>query len=530
MQRRSVLKSALAGAAVLAAPSLARAQGAAGRKNVLRFVPQSDLASLDPIWTTADVTRNYSLAVFDTLYGIDASFNPQLQMLAGATTSADGLTWDLTLRDGLLFHDGSKVLAADCVASIKRFVVRDALGSALGVRMAEITAPSDKMIRIRLTKKFGLLPTALGQYGCAIMPERIAKTDPFTQISEAVGSGPFRFKADERLPGARVVFEKFAGYVPRADGVASATAGPKIVHLDRVEWQVMPDPGTAQSALINNEVDWWENPSFDLIPPLRKDRRLTVRVTDVTGEIGCLRFNHLLPPFNNLAIRKVVQAAMNQQDVMQAVAGAEPALIKVPVGLFVPGTPFASDVGLEANTSGWKDIAKLKAALTAAGYKGEKIVLLASTTQATIYAEAQVAADVLTRIGFNVDFQTLEWGTVVARRASKETIDKGGWNIFFTYLGGTGNISPATMLAARGNGDKAWFGWPTSDKMEALRDTWFEAPDLAAQQKITTAMQAEFWNFLPYVPLGMYAQPTVYFSTLKGVPEGFPQFYGVQKT
>ena len=211
MQRRAVLQSAMIGAGVLAAPNLLRAQG----KNVLRFIPQADLASLDPIWTTADVTRNYAHAVHDTLWGIDAKFNPQLQMLAGATTSSDALTWELTLRDGLKFHDGTPVLARDCVATIKRFVSRDQLGTALAARMDDISAPTDKTIRIRLKKPFALLPVALGQYACGIMPERLAKVDAFTQVTEPTGCGPFRFKADERVPGAKVVFEKFSGYVDR---------------------------------------------------------------------------------------------------------------------------------------------------------------------------------------------------------------------------------------------------------------------------------------------------------------------------
>ena len=521
MQRRAVLL----GGAALALPAIARSQG----RKTLRFVPHADLASLDPVWTTADITRNYSLAVFDTLFGIDAKFNVQLQMLAGFSTSDDGLAWELKLRDGLMFHDGTKVLARDCVASIKRFASRDALGTAMAARIAEISAPDDNKIVIRLNKKFGLLPTALAQYACVIMPERLAKTDAYTQLTEAVGSGPFRLKADERIPGARVVFEKFAGYAPRADGVPSFTAGPKIAHFDRLEWTVMPDAGTAQAALMNNEIDWWENPSIDLVPPLRKDKRLTLRVIDVTGGIACLRFNHLLPPFDNVAIRRVVQKAVNQADTMAAVAGAEPSLIKVPVGLFVPGTQYASDTGLAANTSGWGDVEALKKELLAAGYKGEKIVVLGATTIPRIWAAAQVGVDVLKRIGFNVDFQALEWGTVVQRRASKAPTDKGGWNVFFTYLGGTGNVTPATMSAARGDGEKAWFGWPTSAKMEALRDAWFEAPDLAAQQKLCAEMQAELWNFVPYVPMGMHDQPTAYFSYLKGVRDGYPQFYGVER-
>ena len=521
MRRRTLLQSAAA--MTLAAPAIAQP------KSLLRFVPHADLASLDPVWTTADITRNYSLAVFDTLFGIDAKFDIHPQMLAGFTTSADGLLWELTLRDGLLFHDGSKVTARDCVASITRFAARDAIGTALGARIAEITAPSDRLIRIRLKSRFGLLPNALAAYASAIMPEHLAKTDPMKAIPEAIGSGPFRFKADERIPGAKVVFEKFAGYVPRADGVPSFSAGPKIVHFDRMEWTVMPDAGTAMSALLNNEIDWWENPSIDLVPALRKDKRLTVEVHDVTGGIACLRFNHLLPPFDNPAIRRVVQKAINQRDVMTAVAGAEPSLIKVPVGLFVPGTQYASDAGLAANTNGWADIAALKKELIAAGYKGEKITVLGATTIPRIWAAAQVGADTLTRLGFNVDFQALEWGTVVQRRASKATTDKGGWNVFFTYLGGTGNISPATMSAARGDGEKAWFGWPTSPKMEALRDAWFDAPNLAAQQKLCAEMQEEMWNFVPYVPMGMHDQPIAHFSYLKDIRDGYPQFYGVRR-
>jgi peptide/nickel transport system substrate-binding protein len=523
MRRRDLLTTAMAGAAALAAPRLARSQTA----RLLRFVPASDLASIDPVWTTADITRNYSLAVFDTLYGTDATFNIQPQMAAGHTVENDGKLWRLTLRDGLRFHDGTPVLARDCVATIKRFSVRDPLGAVMAERTDEISTPSDKVIEIRLKRPFALLPMALARYTCAIMPERLAQTDPMKQIAEAIGSGPFKFKADERIPGAKVVFVRHADYVPRPDGVPSFTAGPKIAHFDRVEWTVMPDPATAQAALMNNEIDWWENPTIDLVQAIKRNPKITVRVIDVTGEIGCMRFNHLYPPFDNVAIRRIALRAIKQRDVMEAVAGAEPTLIKTDIGIFFPGTPYASDVGVEV-TRGDPDTEKLKRELAAAGYKGEPIVLLGATTIPAIFAEAQVAADVLKRIGFNVDFQALEWGTVVQRRASMEPVSKGGWNIFFTYLDGS-NVAPATMTAPRGSGKKAYFGWSTSERMEELRNAWFDAPDLAAQQKITRDMQVEFWNFVPYVPLGMYDVPTAYWNYLTDVRDGYPQFYGVRR-
>ena len=524
MYRRDVLKSVLAGAAALAAPSIVRAEA----QSTLTFVPHADLASLDPVWTTADITRNFSLAVYDTLYGFDADFAVQPQMVAGQSTSDDGKQWDLTLRDGLKFHDGSPVLARDCVATIKRWGQRDPMGTALIARIDEIAAPSDKMIRIRLKKPFPLLTYALAQVYCAIMPERLAQTDAAEQVKEAVGSGPFKFLAAERVPGQRVVFEKNADYVPRKDGKPSFNAGPKIVHFDRVVWNFVPDPGTASAALQQGEVDWWENPPIDLVPQLKSDKKLVVTVKDRTGEIGCLRFNHLYPPFDKPAVRRVVLSAIDQKDVITAFAGAEPSIMKVDVGLFVPGTPLASDVGVEI-TRGPKDYGKIKQELAAAGYNGEKIVVLAATTIPSIWAEASVATDVLKQIGMNVDLQALEWGAVVSRRASKEPVDHGGWNIFYTYLGGFGNISPGPNIAIRGTGAKAWFGWPTDPDMEALREAWFEAPDLAAQQKICREMQVHFWQNPTHVPLGMYDAPMAFHAYLQDVRDGWPQFYGVRR-
>ena len=522
MKRRDVLKSALAGASALAAPRIARAAA----PSTLKFIPQADLASLDPVWTTADITRNHAYLVYDGLYGLDNNYRPQPQMVAGHVLSADKAQWDLTLRDGLKFHDNTPVLAKDCVASIQRWWKRDVFGAALAAATDEVSAPSDKVIRFKLKKPFALLPDALAVM-CSVMPERLAKTDAFQQVTDPTGSGPFRFVAGERIPGSKVVYEKFAGYVPRTDGTAEFSAGPKTANFDRVEWTVQPDPATASAALTSGEFDWWENPTIDLVPQLKADKKLVVVVKDHTGEIGCMRFNELFPPFDNPAIRRVVVSAIDQNDFMQAVVGAAPELIKTGVGLFVPGTPMASTVGVDT-MKGTKDLDALKKELIAAGYKGEKIVVLAASNFPIINAEAEVAGDLLKRLGFNVDYQALDWGTVVQRRASKQPIDKGGWNIFFTYLGGTGNVTPAAAIALKSDGS-GWFGWPTDPVMEQARLSWFDAADLAQQQAAASAMQVEFFKNPPYAPLGMFFAPTAFYSYLKDIPEGFPQFYRVRR-
>jgi peptide/nickel transport system substrate-binding protein len=519
MRRRTFLASA----AALAAPRIASAEST----RVLKFAPHADLASLDPVWTTADITGYFSLAVHDTLYGIDASLAPQLQMLAGERVEADGKLWELTLRDELKFHDGTPVLARDAVASIARASKRDALLNIVATRIAEMSAPSDKVIRIRLHKPCPLLRDALAGYAAAIMPERLARTDPNSQVPETVGSGPFRHVADERVPGSLVVFARNEAYVPRAEGAPSFTAGPKVAYFDRVEWQVLPDEATAASALSRGEIDWWEAPPIDLVPSLKRNSALVSKVTDPYGGIGCLRFNHLHPPFNNAAIRRVVLSVVNQDEFMQAYAGADPSIIKNPVGLFAPGSPMASTAGLE-KIGRVKDMEQARRDLAAAGYKGERVVLLGATTLASLHAYSQVAVDLLQRIGMNVEYVAVDWGVVVQRRASKEPVEKGGWSIFLTNLSGNSTVSPVALSAIR-SGPSAWFGWPDMPKMEELRDAWLDAPDREGQKSIAAQMQALFLQEVPYVPLGYYNGPTIYRTSLRDIRDGFPQMYGVRR-
>jgi peptide/nickel transport system substrate-binding protein len=427
-----------------------------------------------------------------------------------------------------MFHDGTPVLARDCVASIARWGRRDAMGQTLMAYTDELSAPDDKTIQFRLKKPFALLPDALGKVGsaiCAIMPERLAKTDPFTQVTEMVGSGPFRFKADERVVGARVVYERFAGYVPREGGEPQWTSGPKRVFVDRVEWSVIPDQATAASAMQTGEMDWWEQPPADLVPTLGG---LTTRITDPTGLIGCLRMNELQPPFDNPAIRQVLLKVVDQTDFMQAVTGTDPKLIHVPTGFFCPGLPMASEAGLGVLTAK-RDYDAAKTALAAAGYKGEKVVLMGASDFPSLKALADVAADMLTRAGFNVDYQLMDWGSVVQRRAKKEPVAQGGWSAFCTFWAGLDQANPAVSAFLRGTGQTAAIGWPTSEKIEALRDQWLDAPDTAARKKLADDLQRQAFTDLPYLPLGQYFNQTSYKPSLTGVLDGVPVFWNVKK-
>jgi len=526
MRRRTFLA---ASAASLALPSIARAQGS----RVLKFIPQSDVTVLDPIWTTAYVTRNHGFMIFDTLYGIDNNYSAQPQMVEGHTVENDGKLWKLTLRDGLKWHDGEKVLARDCVASIQRWGKRDAFGQTLLAYTDELSAPDDKTIQFRLKSPFALLPDALGKPGsnfCAMMPERLAKTDAFTQLKpdQMIGSGPFKFKADERVVGSQVVYVRNADYVPRASGTPEWTSGPKVVNFDRVEWHVIPDASTSAGAMQAGEMDWWENPTIDILPLLQR-AKLTVKTTDTTGLMACMRLNEIVPPFDNPAIRRALLKAVNQTDFMEGVSGTDPAMRHVPSGIFCPGTPMASDVGLDVFTTP-RDYAGAKKELEAAGYKGEKVVLLAPTDFPILKAEADVGADMMQKMGLNVDYQAMDWGTVVQRRAKQDPVEKGGWSVFHTFWSGLDQINPVGHVFLRGNGLASGApGWPTAPKLEELRTQWIQAPDLASQKSIAVEIQNQALIDLPYVPLGQTFSPTCFAQDISGVLNGFVIFWNVKK-
>jgi peptide/nickel transport system substrate-binding protein len=307
-RRRFLATSAVA----LAAPHVARAQA----DRILKFIPQSDLSVLDPVWSQAYVVRNHGMMVFDTLYGIDGAYQPQPQMADGHRVEDDGKTWLIALRDGLVWHSGERVVARDCVASIRRWGARDSFGQTLMAATDALDAPDDRTIRFRLKRPFPLLAAALGKAGsnvCVMMPEHLANTDPFQQVKDMVGSGPLRFIAEDHVAGSLVAYERNAAYIPRPNGTPSFIAGPKIVHFDRVEWHVLPDANTAAAAMQAGEQDWWEAPTFDLLPLLRTAKNLTVPAPNPLGFLGGLRFNHLQPPFNNPALRRALLGAVTQQ-------------------------------------------------------------------------------------------------------------------------------------------------------------------------------------------------------------------------
>ena len=523
MLRRDLLTLSAAG---LVAPSLARAQPS----RVLRFVPQADLAITDPHFGIAFVTRNHAFLCYDFLYGLDAEGRPQPQMAAGHTTEDDARTWTITLRDGLRFHDGTPVLGRDVVASLRRWSVRNSFANSIFAGLDELSAPSDTTVRFRFRQPFRLVPELLGKplpYPPAVMPERLAQMPATAAVPEIMGSGPYRFMADERMAGSRAVYARFDGYAPR-DDAASGTAGGKVAHFDRVEWLTMPDAATAAAALQSGEVDWWEQPTADLLPQLRRRGGITVETLDPGGFMAVMRYNHTVAPFDRPAVRRAFLGAFDQMGMMTAVAGDDPSYRLVDVGYFHPTSPYATRAGLERLAP--RSSASIRAELAAAGYDGELVRMIAPVDLPAANAMSELAADAFRKAGVNLDYVALDWGAALARLSSHNPVSQGGWSVTCNYTAGFLTMDPTAHGFLRGAGATTVFGWPTSPELESLRLAWMDATATPEQRRIAEQMQLQALQDVPYVPLGGFTLASAYRQDLTGMLKApVPLFYNVRR-
>ena len=498
MDRRTFLMTSGTTAGLLSSPFKLSAQTPA---TTFRWVPSTDLSVLDPVFTTAAITACHALQVFDTLFGLDAQYQPHPQMVERFALDDTKLRWTLVLRPDLRFHDGSPVLAQDVVASLKRFGKRNLLGQPLFNLVTDISATDPHTLIVSLNRPFSLLPYTLASAAASIMPERLANTPDNVALKEMIGSGPFKFLPEQWVSGAKVEYTKAQDYVPRPEGIPSNTAGPKVAHIESLKWLVIPDRATAVAALQNNEVDGLELVDNDFIPMLRKNPRITL-IKSALPAIFIMRFNHLHAPFSDVRMRRAILSVISQSDFMMAANGADfPEYWNDKCGVFAPDTPMASDAGMEKLTSK-RDMRRARQLIKEAGYNGEPIVILDPVDAAPYHACALVTEDLFKQLGLNTELRPMNWGTYLQRRNNQEPPQSGGWNVAFTALTGTSNLDPASNLGIRGTGKQGWFGWPTNEKLEALRMQWFFAETHQQRQAICREIQLEVFNELPYIPLG----------------------------
>lgn len=513
----------LAGAAAVA-PQGVRAQARPGGR-VLRFVPEFDLRILDPIANTGLSTLQHGHMIFDTLFAFDSKYEAKPQMVERFELSADGTVYTFVLRDGLRFHDGAPVRARDCVASVKRWALRDVTGRGINARMTSLDALDDKTFRLTLRERYPLVIDALAKMAsspCFIMREQEAQTPPTTPITETIGSGPFRLVRAEFQPGNRIVYERNPDYVPRSDP-QDGYAGAKIVNVDRVVWSIIADPSTQVNALIAGEVDIVNTPAHDLLPNLRRERDVTVKLLDPQGWMPYLRPNHLHPPFNDVRARRALALMVSQADYLSAAAGDRENW--KPCHAFLAcGSPMGSEVGMDPYRQ--PNLDRARELMKESGYNGEPIVVLNYSDNAILGAVTDVTIGLLRRIGVNVRAETTDLATAFARRAKIDPPLQGGWHIFHTRSLGLELNSPLTNfpLSAPCGRDaqgvpQSWFGWPCDQPLEDLRAAWAMAPSVEERRRIAEQIQLRAAEFLPYIPLGQLYAPVAHRANVRGLIE-----------
>lgn len=521
---KTVMRGLIA-AAVLALPTFADAK-------TITAVMHSDLRVIDPIITTAYISRDHGYMVYDTLLAMDSSFKVQPQM-ASWKVSDDKLIYTFTLRDGLKWHDGTPVTAEDCVASLQRWGKRDGMGQKLMEFTKSLEATDSKTITLTLKEPYGLVLESIGKPSSIVpfmMPKRLADTPADKAIPEQIGSGPFKFVQSEFQPGVKAVYEKNKDYVPRSEP-PSWTAGGKVVKVDRVEWVTMADAQTAVNALQSGDIDFMEQPSYDLLPILTADKNLKLETLNTLGFQTLGRMNFLHPPFDNIKVRRAAFLALSQKPVLDALVG-NPEYYKLCGAVFGCGTPLASDVGSETLTKG-DGMAEARKELAASGYDGTPIALMAATDVVTLKAQPIVAAQLLRDAGFKVDVQATDWQTIVTRRATQKSPKEGGWNMFFTNWVGADILNPLANVSTSGKGKNGgWFGWPEDAKVEELRDKFSRSTSLDEQKQIAAEIQARVYEQVIYIPLGQFNGPSVWRKSLSGFLDGasVPVFWNIDKS
>ncbi|MER9294760.1 ABC transporter substrate-binding protein [Mesorhizobium sp. M0510] len=531
ISRRNLIKMSMAAGAALSSPSILRAQTTRSDAQTVRFAT-GDLTVFDPIFTTTDPTQAHGLAIYDTLFALDSGLKPQPQMVAKWGVSDDKKTYTFELRDGLSWHDGTPVTAADCVASIRRWGQAATGGQLLMERAQDISNKDDKSFTITLKEPLGILIDMLGGIAAPvpfIMREKDARLPATEQVTANIGSGPFKFNEGLSKPGASYTYDKNENYVPRSEP-SDGLAGGKIVKVDRVVWNVIADQQTALAALQAGEVDLQINPPADLFSVIENDSDLALQVLNKSGNDLCLRMNHLQKPFDNVKARQAILHLIDQEAFLRVMA-PDPRFGRPVTSIFGNSTPYSND----ENTGWFKkggDPEKAKQLFKEAGYAGEKVVILDPTSWAQAHAASQLLAATLQKIGVNAELAPSDWGGVVARRGNKGPVDSGGWSIFITDDPDYGQGDPISAVFPNASGEKAWFGWPKSDEYEALRAKWPDVASLEERKALARQMQRVWWDFVGDVRLGQIVSPIARRKKLTGlieVPVIFFPMWNMQK-
>jgi peptide/nickel transport system substrate-binding protein len=505
---------------LLLAALIALAVPARASTNV-NAVLESEVVFLDPSSTTANITRTFGYMVYDTLFAMDGKGEIKPQMVQSWTVSPDKLTWTFTLRDGLKFHDGQPVTAEDCVASLRRWGPKDGLGRMLMAATKSLEATDANTFVLTLNAPFPLVLETLGKPNALvpfILPARLANSP--AKLTEVDGSGPFVFQPDQWRTGDRMVLIRNQAYVPRAEP-PDFLAGGKVVKIDTLTLKTM-DNITGASALHAGEIDYLQYVPFDLIGQMKADKQ--VRMMALGGidmYQGNFRVNAAFPPFNDPAVRRVLWKLVDQKSILEAIGIPPEFRLDDCKSFWMCGTPLSTDAG---SSAAHFSIDEAREELKKTEYNGEPVIIMELGNSPTQLNASLVLVDAMKKAGFTVQEQTMDWGTLLQRRAKKD-----GWSIFGVYSNGVDMSSPLTHFYASAN-CVDYPGWSCDTRISPLLKAFAQADTLDGRKQIAAQIQVLDYETVPSVMWGQFTVPTAYSTRLTGlIQSSFPMFWAVEK-
>lgn len=482
----------------------------------LRIATHAQLESLDPIKTTAYITRTHGYMVYDTLFALDQNLDPKPQMVESYSASPDGRTWTFKLRPGLKWSDGSNVTAADCVASLQRWGQYDGTGQQLFKDVSSLTGPDDRTIVMQLDRPNALVLQSLAKISATVpfmMPKKVVDAAASGTIADPTGSGPYMFQKD-KWTSNKAVYVKNPYYVPR-DDKPSMAAGAKLANEKEIDFVYYNDQRDAVAALVKGDVSYLESPSTKYMSDLTGKPNVVVASTDPLGNVAMMRFNSNVAPFKNAAVRRAVLMTINQNEYMEAALG-DKRFYRLCYSVYPCTTPMANDAGSAILKTA--NLEAARKALVAAHYDGTPVVVLNPKDNPVISALTDVTVNNLKQIGMNVDVRNMTWAEMLKERANPAT-----WSMFHTWWL-AGDVMNPLSIAFSGSSTKGWPGAPDDAKLESYRTSYSQTSDPEAKRQFAAKVQERVLAIGALGTLGQFYEPVAFRDDLKGITSPI-QFY-----
>ncbi len=471
------------------------------------FALAASVKTIDPVWTTANVTYDLSVHLYEFPFRLDPNGALHNNMFESWELSDDQLEWTFTLRDDMSFEDGDQLTTDDFIASTFRWAERITAGIALmqrtvaGNNSAESMAKVDDLtFEIYLKEPFAVTSLGLGQ-APMMMKEEIAGTvSPHDRVDEFVASGPWRL--ENWTPGFRFDMEPREGF---PDGIYPE--GERVL-LDSLEIVEIPDKTTILASLKTGKIHYTTGPPPHFWPDVSSDPKLNTFVYPA-GYTPVLLLNHTKLPFSNLKARQAMQAVMNAEDIMAAHNPQD--LWSLCGAIFLCGTPNESDAGLELYNQ--NDLEKARRLfeefVEETGWDPDtEVVILGDTSIIPHRDRSIVNAQAARDIGFRVDLQQPDWATAVTLRQDHEF-----WDMFHTRCCNVPSNNPVLNWYL----NPKTYGWHDNLEIEDLKTKYSRTSDPAEQQRLVDLVQQSYYENVTHRIPGNVVGYAVINASLKGV-------------